>query len=642
MADTPGAASRGASPVGVTGSSSLDERLMIESVTDYAILLLDPEGVVRSWNAGAARMTGFSSGEMIGQPVSKLYPPELMEVGWAARELREAMAQGRFEDEGWRMRKDGSRFRVAEVLYRAADAEGRLVGYTKIMRDMSDRLTQDELLRLSEERFRLLVDGVKDYAIFMLDPSGRIISWNAGAQKNKGYEAHEAIGAHFSIFYPEEANKREWPAEELRRALADGRYEEEGWRLRKGGERFWASVVITPLYDHLSRHIGFAKVTRDLTDRRRIHRLEDEGRRISTFLAMLGHELRNPLAPISYALSVLERQEGRTAMVVRMHEVIGRQLKQMSRLVDDLLEVGRITNGKIRLNRKPMLLRDAALEAVEVAMPMVHGKAQELKIDLDQASDLWVEADHARLVQVVSNVLVNAAKFTPKGGQIELTLFGRRGMAEICVKDNGVGIAADLLDSLFDLFVQGDQGLAHAEGGLGLGLTLVRNLIALHGGDVAAFSAGRPGEGSEFRIRLPQIERPHLEPSSAAAVSARSTRKRILVADDNQDTANMLVDLLNSLNYEASAVYCGKDAIENIRTCKPDAAILDIGMPDISGLEVCRDVRADSSIPTRLVAVTGYGVDADREATQAVGFDAHLTKPVSLKLLASLLESVTA
>jgi PAS domain S-box-containing protein len=374
------------------------------------------------------------------------------------------------------------------------------------------------LQRLGEEHYRLLVEGVRDYAIFMLDPLGRVASWNAGAELIKGYRAHEIIGRHFSVFYPQEVAASRWPERELEVALAEGRVQDEGWRLRKDGSRFWASVTITALRDHTGRHIGFAKVTRDLTDQRRVKDLEDEGRRITTFLAMLGHELRNPLAPIANAVSVMQLERIESTNIRHCRDIIARQLAQMTRLVDDLLDVGRITSGKIRLDLKPVDLAAVLAEAIEMAEPDALRRRQVLRLEMVHG-ETWVDGDRARLLQVFSNLLNNAVKFTPKGGTINATLRRADGMAEISVRDNGPGIDPHRLADIFNLFVQGEHRPANAsvEAGLGLGLSLVQQLVVLHGGDVSAYSAGVPGKGAEFLVRLPLGEPPLGEPVSSPA-----------------------------------------------------------------------------------------------------------------------------
>ena len=479
-------------------------RMLVDSIPDYAIFLLDPQGRVLTWTPGAQRIKGYRADEVVGQHFSMFYPQDALDRNWPQHELEIARSSGRYEEEGWRKRKDGSLFWASVVISRIIDDDGNLRGFSKITRDLSASREHQEMLRQSEERFRLLVEGVRDYAIFMLDPDGRVASWNAGAEQIKGYRADEILGRHFSVFYPDEARQSGWPDRELEIALADGRMQDEGWRLRKDGSRFWAGVVITALHDASGRHIGFAKLTRDLTDQRRVLALEDEGRRLTTFLAMLGHELRNPLAPIANAVSVMQLERIDSENVRRCRDIIARQLAQMTRLVDDLLDVGRITAGKIRLERARIDLAAVLEEAVEMAEPEALRRSHVLRLQADVAP-AWIDGDHARLVQVFSNLIHNAVKFTPEGGAIDLRLHADGQWLDVSVRDNGPGIAPTRLRDIFNLFVQDEEQPAQLgqRQGLGLGLSLVQQLVVLHGGEVSAFSTGVAGKGAEFVVRLP-------------------------------------------------------------------------------------------------------------------------------------------
>ena len=620
------------------GEVDSDFRLAVDSITDLAFFLLDPSGCIRTWNQGAARMSGYERDEVLGRHVSMWYPQELVESGAVGAELEAAREHGRFERETWRRRKDGSVFRVHAATTALLDGNGQLRGYARVVTDLSKRLQQEERLRMSEERFRLLVEGVRDYAIFMLDPTGHIVSWNAGAEKNKGYTAAEILGKHFSVFYPEEKIASGWPAEELRQALAAGQFEDEGWRLRKDGSRFWANVLITPLYDERGQHRGFAKVTRDMTDQRRISALEDEGRRITQFLAMLGHELRGPLAPIANALTIIELSDVEAPEIRAARAVIGRQLKQLSRLVDDLLDVGRITSGKVHIERKPVNLRDVITEAVEAVEPLARNKNHALHSEIiDQA--LWVDGDQARLIQVVGNLLTNAVKFTPAGGRIVVALQAEGAHASISVRDNGVGIPRRSLEEIFRPFVQGDQDSARSTGGLGLGLSLVQQLVALHGGEVSVFSAAELGRGSEFVVRLPLLAGSVASPVATKAIEPGPGRK-ILVVDDNRDAANTLRTVVRALGHQVEVEFDGNAAFRAIRDRRPDVVLLDIGLPGLTGLQIAEKVRAEIADPPPLIAITGYGQDSDREAAMQAGILAYLTKPVDVVELARLLRTI--
>ncbi|WP_457097079.1 hybrid sensor histidine kinase/response regulator [Lysobacter sp. P5_B9] len=608
------------------GISDATYRLLVESMPEYAILLLDADGHIRSWNKGAQRIKGYRAEEVIGRHFSMFYPRETVEQGWPDYELGVARATGRFEDEGWRVRKDGSRFWANVILTRIDNPDGSLRGFAKVTRDLSERREQEERLRRSEERFRLLVDGVRDYAIFMLDTTGHISSWNPGAQEIKGYTADEIIGRHFSTFYTEEALARGWPARELEIALAEGRVEDEGWRVRKDGTRFWASVVITALHDSEGRHVGFAKITRDLTAHRRVRALEDEGHRLTTFLAMLGHELRNPLAPITNAVALMRAEPIASESLRYCRDVIGRQVAQMTRLVDDLLDVSRITSGKVRINPQVLDLRPVMAEAVETVETEARQRAHALQVEMTEAP-AWVVGDRARLVQVLSNLLNNAVKFTPPGGNIHARLRIAGDHVEVVVRDNGPGIAPEKLVDIFNPFVQIEQDAGHSQGGLGLGLSLVQQLVALHGGAVSASSSGQPGEGAEFLIRLPAT----IAPATAAASEPPATPKaprRVLIVDDNRDAGDTLQAMLQFAGYDSHTVYDGASALQAVRDSSFDAVILDIGLPDVSGLEVARRLRAEPGPSPPLIALTGYGQDTDQAATREAGFHAHLTKPL--------------
>jgi PAS domain S-box-containing protein len=614
-------------------------RSLVEGVNDYAIFVLSPEGIVSSWNAGARRIKGYAPEEIVGQHFSKFYPEEAIAKNWPAIELERALEEGRFEDEGWRLRKDGTRFWANVIITALRSPTGELVGFSKITRDLTERRKQEEALRQSEENFRLLVEGVKDHAIFLLDASGNIVSWNAGAERVEGYRPDQAIGRNFAMFYPREDMLAGKPQQHLDIARGIGYMEETGWRVKQDGTRFWAYVVVTALRREDGSLRGFATVTRDLSEQRRVEELETEGRRITEFIAMLAHELRNPLAPIRNAVSVMEREAG-SPQLVWCREMIGRQVNHLARLVDDLLDVSRITSGKILLERMTIDLNSAVAAAVESMRPTLEAARHKLTLHQNAGEVIKFVGDPIRLSQVLVNLLTNAGKYTPQGGRIDVFVERAGGRIYLRVRDNGIGMSPELVDRAFDLFVQGDRALDRAEGGLGIGLTLVRRIVAMHGGTVSAYSSG-PGQGSEFVISLPSPENDVAPVQPVRGPAQSLAPRKILVVDDNVDAAESLSLLLSGSGHEVRVAGEGKRALELAAAEAPDVILLDIGLPGMNGYEVATEMRALPGLArTRLVAMTGYGQESDREAAVRAGFDGFLVKPVAYGELIDTIESL--
>ncbi len=1201
--------------------------LLVHRTADYAIFMLDPLGKVATWNTGAERIKQYKADEIIGQHFSKFYPQEAIDRGWPDHELKVATAEGRFEDEGWRIRKDGSQFWANVVITALRDEQGRLRGFSKVTRDLTERKEAEESLRRSEERFRHMVEGVQDYAIFMLDPHGNVATWNAGAERIKQYKAEEIIGQHFSKFYPQEALDRGWPAHELMVAAAEGRFEDEGWRVRKDGSQFWANVVITAITDGQGRLLGFTKVTRDLTERKkaeesarrlveettarrvaeenaqliqeqrerlhvtlssigdavistdaegrveflnpvaqeligwgnedasrrtlsdvfrivnektrqpvenpalralkegvvvglanhtvliskdgrerpiddsaapikdsqgcvvgsvlvfrditekrqaqerlrvqqewlrvtlasigdaviatdaegrvtflnpvaegltgwpqaeaqgeplevvfnilnertrqpvenpvgrvlregvivglgnhtilvtrdgmerpiddsaapirdatgkligvvlifrdvteqrrgqalladsekrlrlaldagrmgvwdwnvrtgdlnwsdtleplyglapgtfggtfehfqqlvhpqdretvnatireslegggefsvefrnlwpngRVHwiagsgkvfpgddgrplrmigvgmdvtarrraeqtarfladasaalavlvdfestlqkvaslavpyfadwvavdMLESDGtlrrvavahidpakvqlahdlhrhyppdpaapggvwhilrtgqaeivpeitdemlmrsakdeellgimrqlglksyiavpltvrgktlgvltfiaaesghvyddtdlsvaqdlanraaiaidnsqlyrelreadRRKDEFLAILAHELRNPLAPIRNGLQVLRLAGGGGEMVNEARSMMERQLSHMVRLVDDLLDVSRITRNKLELRKERVALATVIHTAVETSRPLIEQFGHTFSVTLTP-TPVYLDADPVRLAQVFSNLLTNAAKYTQPGGRIFLTAEVHGAEAVVQVRDTGLGIPADALSCIFEMFSQVDRNIERAQGGLGIGLTLVRRLAEMHGGTVEAKSEG-PGRGSEFVVRLPVLKDSRQRSEGVTTEEGRQARakRRILVVDDNQDSATSLGMMLTLMGNEVRTAEDGFAAVEAAQEFRPDLILLDIGLPKLNGYDACRRIREQPwSEGMVIVALTGWGQEEDRKRSREAGFDTHMVKPVEIAALESLLAGLT-
>ncbi|MDN3921266.1 PAS domain-containing hybrid sensor histidine kinase/response regulator [Roseateles violae] len=611
-------------------------RLLVDSVQDYAIFMLDPEGRVLSWNSGAERLKQYRAEEIIGRSFAEFYPPEAIAAGWPQEELRRAALLGRFEDEGWRLRKDGTRFWANVVLTALRSADGSLLGFGKVTRDLTERRQHEELLRRSEEQFRLLLASVTDYAIFMLDPEGHVLTWNAGAQRIKGYAAEEVLGRSFAIFFTPDDIKAGVPAQELAAALQQGHSRREGWRVKKDGSRFWANAILTPIRDADGSLRGFAKVTRDLTEQRRAEDLERSSRQLHEFIAMLGHELRNPLAPITNAVGILQLSAGLPPAAARAGEIIGRQLGQLTRLVDDLLEVGRLVTGKIALRVGPIDYREVVQLSVEAARPLIEQRRHQLNLLLPQ-EPLPVFGDATRLSQALQNLLLNAARYTPEGGRIELRVGADEGQVQVVVNDNGVGIAPEAQQRIFELFLQEQEGRPAAQGGLGIGLTLARRLIELHGGSLSVHSEGT-GQGSSFTIRIPRRAAGAADGAGAEASGEGAQRTlRVLVVDDNRDSADTVVELLGLLGHHARAAYGALAALAAAIEQKPQLVLLDLDMPDGDGFTVMRQIRSEADGPIYIAAMTGHGQRSDVQRSLAAGFDAHLTKPGSLDQIRALL-----
>jgi PAS domain S-box-containing protein len=486
-------------------------RLLIETVQDYAILTLDLSGHIASWNAGAERIKGYRAQDILGQHFSVFYPPEDVARGKPQWGLEVARREGRFEDEGWRLRMDGSRFWASVVITALFDETGKPRGFGKVTRDLTQRKQEEERLRQSEARFRMLVENIRDYAIFMMDPGGHIASWNAGAERIKGYRPEEIIGQHFSVFYPPEDLAWGKPQWELEVATREGRFEEEGWRVRKDGTRFWANVVITALFDETSTLRGFGKVTRDFTHRkqaeeaREMERLRDAVRARDEFLSVASHELKTPLTPLQLKLTAMlraiEQQPGvplSAERVARDLDTARRQVRKLADLIEDLLDVSRISVGKLSVNPAPVDLSALVREVVVRYAPQAAQAGCPVEVEAPAPVEgTW---DPRRMEQVVTNLLTNALKYGA-GKPLHLRVGLEEGRAVLSVRDEGIGIAPEAQPHIFERFMRAASARNYS--GMGLGLFITREIVHAHGGGIRVESA--PGKGAVFTVTLPLV-----------------------------------------------------------------------------------------------------------------------------------------
>ena len=507
----------------------------------------------------------------------------------------------------------------------------------------------DKTPEVMAQKFDLLAADATGYALFLTDSSGLLLCWNLGAERLFGYRTDEVVGQHFSRFFSPEDVIGGQPEHELKSAREGGHAHSIRWQVRKDGSRFWCKATITALYDATKQVHTFARVMHDLTESQeqkakaiRANGLAEANRSKEEFMAMLAHELRNPLSPILNALGILKQVRTDNPVIQQAGGIIERQVGQMVRMVDDLLDISRITKGKLQLKTEPMELRTVMNRAADSARPLLDARWHEFSLLLP-TGPLWVEGDPGRLEQVAVNLLNNAAKYTDAGGLIHMTVAREGDDAVVRVLDNGVGIPPDMLPKIFDLFTQVDGSLSRSRGGLGIGLALVRTLVEMHGGRVTATSRGL-GKGSEFAVKLPVLvgEAGYamttiLEPGERVGQALR-----VLVVEDNIDAGDSLSMLLRLYGHDVLVARTGPSALEVAATFHPALVLLDIGLPGMDGYEVARRLRANASLTgMTLCALTGYTPsDADRMRPQQAGFDHHFVKPIRLDTLLGLLKSL--
>ena len=608
--------------------------------------IMELDGTLVEANRLSWEGCGFTREQVIGKPFWE--GPWWSPSGALVQRIKAAAGQA----------AAGTTFR-GEMPYFVGSGEQRLADVTiQPIRDESGKvlflapsgtdITDRKRAEADRQKFVTLVETSPDF-IGISDLQGVPFYINRAGLEMVGLDDLEAARrvkvAEF--FFPEDQPRI--IGEFLPRVLAQGRGEiEVRFRHFGTGEARWMAYKVLVLPDAEGRPAAFATVSQDVTERKQLADnlrrlaadLSEANRRKTEFLAMLAHELRNPLAPISNAVRALHAG-GHDQQVVRSTlEMLERQVRQLGRLVDDLLDLSRVTRGKIALRKEPVELAPIVAQTVEAARALYGGLNHELSVSLPP-HPVYLSADAARLAQVISNLLNNACKFTDQGGRVRLTVTQQDGQAIIRVRDDGIGISPDQLPHLFDMFIQVDTSLERTRDGLGIGLTLVKSIVEMHGGTVEARSEGL-GRGSEFEVRLPVLAQP---PRPAPAPDAEPARpapsRRILIVDDNLDGADSLAMLLEDYGHETHKAHDGLEALEAAERVRPDAILLDIGLPKLNGYEVCRRLREQPwGKQLMVVALTGWGQEEDRNRSQAAGFDSHLVKPVDLDLLTKLLASL--
>ena len=630
---------------------------IVES-SDDAIISKSLEGIIETWNASAERLFGYAAKDAIGRHISLVIPPDrIAEEDKIIASIKAGVRVDHFETE--RIRSDGRRILVSLTISPVKDDAGNIIGASKIVRDVTRQRQAEERERqllaeavAASAKFRALFDqGTLFAGILSLD--GTILEQNRLFVEGCGYTRGQIVGKRFW--------EGPWWApspvlvEKIRagcaRAAGGGTFRAElPYFVADGAERI-VDVAISPIKDDAGRILFLAPTGTDITDRKRAEaereRLEidlrklaadlsEADRRKDEFLATLSHELRNPLAPLRNMLEVLKHSGSNPKEIPGALDTMERQLGQLVRLVDDLLDLNRITHNRIELRKERVELASLIDQVAQATQPLAESSRHELRVS-GPAEPIYLHADPVRLSQIFGNLLNNSCKYTSPGGKIGVTIERRGNEAIVTVVDDGIGIPPDKIDGIFDMFNQVDQPLVRTKGGLGIGLTLVKRLVEMHGGSVEARSAG-PGLGSKFIVRLPiAIENAAATPRATGAQRPAGTW-RILVVDDNRDAAMSLATLFQITGHESFTAHDGPTALEEIARLRPDVVLLDIGLPRVNGYEVCRRVRAEPwGNDITMIALTGWGQEADRRKSTEAGFDGHLVKPVAYESLVSML-----
>ncbi|MFO0809323.1 MAG: PAS domain S-box protein [Gemmataceae bacterium] len=595
----------------------------IVASSDDAIISKTIEGIILSWNAGAERLFGYSAAEAIGRSITMLIPAERQgEEPKILERLRRGESIEHYETV--RVSKDGRLLDISLTVSPIRDAKGTIIGASKVARDITHRKRAEAELKVLS-----LLPKQNPSPVIRIARDGTLLYANPGAHR---------VLSEWNLQVGKPVPER---LRELMVPPSDGLLVFDRERSVVGRE-FLITVAFVPEADYANLYWT------DITERKRVEEaLRDADRRKDEFLAMLAHELRNPLAPIRNSLHILRMgspQESATDCVTEMME---RQVNHMVHLVDDLLEVSRISRGKIELRLEPVEVAGVVRTAVETSRPLIDAGGHQLALAIP-AEPLTLKGDFVRLTQIVANLLNNAAKYSDAGGQIWLSVRREKDGVAISVKDTGQGIPPDMIPRIFDLFMQVDRGPHRTRDGLGIGLTLVKSLVEMHGGSVVAHSEGL-GRGSEFVVRLPlwkegggsAKDKKRASNSVSSFVLHPSPLRKVLVVDDNRDAAESLGVLLKLLGADVKVVFSGPDALEALATYKPAVVLLDIGMPGMDGHEVARRIRQQPDAKdVTLIALTGWGQEEDRLRSESAGFDYHLIKPADVNALQTLLVSL--
>jgi PAS domain S-box-containing protein len=620
-------------------------QLLVTGVSDYAIYMLNPEGFINSWNAGAERFKGYVAQEIIGQHFSVFYTEEDRRNGRPARALQIAREQGKFEDEGWRVRKDGTRFWASVVVDPIRGHSGELIGFAKITRDITERKAAEEALRESEERFRLLVQGVTDYAIYMISPTGKITNWNAGAERIKGYKREEIVGSNFAVFYTEEDRAKGMPAQTLKIASEEGRFEQESWRVRKDGTRFWAHVVVDAIRDDSGKLLGFAKVTRDNSERKQTAEALERANAalfqsqkmeaIGQLTGGIAHDFNNLLAVMLSSVDVLATRAQNYADI-KVLDAMRRAVERGALLTQQLLSFAR---------RQPLMVERYDLNTVISSFEAVLRRAGNSAIEMDIRPAHGVKTvllDAARFEAALLNLVVNARDAMPDGGKLVVAVenvelgTGQVGnlapgaYVRVSVADTGSGMPPEVAARAFEPFFTTKE----VGKGTGLGLSQVYGFIAQSGGDVVIDS--EEGKGTIISMYLPVVE----GAPDDAIIAGAARVDTVLIVEDEPDVLDAAGQLFRSIGYEVVTATNGVDAMAILeRRTDIDILFTDVVMPKgMNGIQLARSAR-ELRPDLKVILASGYPLPALREQYGRIDDFAFVTKPYRLAELAKVLRA---